>query len=757
MENKGPPTSFIEALQRGTLPPIQQSQAPVVVATPQDEKNPSALGGLAALGATVLGATALGRKIPAVRNFFKAGPQPKSTFTMPNKPLGTGTTPTATGQSSELILSPSKELVVGKSQFGTALNNPLNFGEPLQKGGRIFGSATYDRALEAPFDKAPASQWIKWFQDANRGDLKYPGGPLQGTSRKVSPEELSDLNLVNFKDNKPVSGFLKTASDQGIEVDRTSLLNMIKSSPIQNIKTIRLTAGKDPLGDFADIREKVRISQNKIQSGKEDTTYQPLYANLNYMMQKAIRSDSAISAEQISDFQQRLKTLVKKHPETSEDMKQILVDFNKATGKYNASSAAPPTVQGKQDLRNYFPVNKSQKNYALEAGENFTEDVIYYDGPLTNVRSNAFRYVEGGPHYLKNSERELAFARYDDLPNPKLGLNKRHMRVSEVQSDLHSSQYSSQKDRVEDYFKNKIVPYNQNADLQLLQTQRKELLDKIAPYQELGRGSMGLTKSQQQEFAKLKYKINELDKNALGKMIRQGGIEATTAGPFSKSYNDMVVKNLLRSMAEKNVNAISIVPASMNQNIKMFNKSKFGNEMNYGLQDGKFIVPTKGESLYKKTNQYSSLNKSLDKIAKQYGAKFEQFPMPKSNPSKEFKVIEVIDTNNNKSYQEAIEQGRAHSNYTSDIDSRVVTFENHIAAANTQDEAQAILREYTAVGNPRGDLIVKRILPDSKENYEMVPTLIADDNILKKFLLPQKAYMYQGGLVDTVNIFKRIL
>lgn len=755
MENKGPPTSFIEALQRGTLPPIQQSQAPVVVATPQDEKNPSALGGLAALGATVVGATALGRRIPTVRNFFRAGPQPKSTFTMPNKPLGTGTTPTATGQSSELILSPSKELVVGKSQFGTALNNPLNFGEPLQKGGRIFGSATYDRALEAPFDKAPASQWIKWFQDANRGDLKYPGGPLQGTSRKVSPEELSDLNLVNFKDNKPVSGFLKTASDQGIEVDRTSLLNMIKSSPIQNIKTIRLTAGKDPLGDFADIREKVRISQNKIQSGKEDTTYQPLYANLNYMMQKGIRSDSAIPSNKVADFQQSIKELVKKHPETSEDMKQILVDFNRATGKYNASSAKPPTIQGEQDLQNYYPVNKSQKNYALEAGENFTEDVIYYDGPLTNVRSNAFRYVEGGPHYLKGSERELAFARYDDLPNPKLGLNKRHMRVSEVQSDLHSSQYSSSKDRVEDYFKNKIVPYNQNADLQLLQTQRKELLDKIAPYQELGRGSMGLTKSQQQEFAKLKYKINELDKNALGRMIRQGGIESTTAGPFSKSYNDMVVKNLLRSMAEKNVNAISIVPASMNQNVKMFNKSKFGNEMNYGLQDGKFIVPTQGaEKGYKKINQYASLNKSLDKIAKQYGAKFEEFPMPKSNPSKEFKVIEVINTNNNNYYKEAIEQGRAH--YNSKIGNRY-TFENHIAAANTQDEAQAILREYTAVGNPRGDLIVKRILPDSKENYEMVPTLIADDNILKKFLLPQKAYMYQGGLVDTVNIFKRIL
>ena len=47
--------------------------------------------------------------------------------------------------------------------------------------------------------------------------------------------------------------------------------------------------------------------------------------------------------------------------------------------------------------------------------------------------------------------------------------------------------------------------------------------------------------------------------------------------------------------------------------------------------------------------------------------------------------------------------------------------------------------------------------PDDPANYEMVPTLIADSNVLKKFLLPQKAYMNKGGLVDTINIFKGLL
>jgi hypothetical protein len=69
--------SFLDSNPKvGSLPNIQES--PVVIATPKQEKEtgPSAIGGLAALGATVLGATALGRRIPAVRNYFKEFSKP---------------------------------------------------------------------------------------------------------------------------------------------------------------------------------------------------------------------------------------------------------------------------------------------------------------------------------------------------------------------------------------------------------------------------------------------------------------------------------------------------------------------------------------------------------------------------------------------------------------------------------------------------------------------------------------------------------
>tara|TARA_R110000744_G_scaffold46859_3_gene103443 strand:- start:315 stop:2570 length:2256 start_codon:yes stop_codon:yes gene_type:complete len=743
--------SFIEAIQQGSLPPLEKS--PVVVETPYDEKKPSALGGLAALGATIVGATVLGKRIPGVRNYLRqmSKPAPKVDY-LPSRPVG-DKIPTATGQATDLIVQrPKTELaVVGRSRFGEVLQRPLNFGKELQPGGRIFGSSTYDRALEAPFDKAPAGKWIQWFKEANRGDLTYPGGPLHGVSRRVNPEELSDLNLVNFdKTGQPVSGFLKTAKDQGIEIDRESILNMIKQSPLANIKTIRLGAGKDPVGDFAtiaaegdDIARTTGINLGEFHGVVQDD------------IRKVMNASGSIPADNITMVQTSLKEAASKAADLDKSkFSNLLIKYNQAVGKYNASSKTPPLIQGEKDLSTYFPKNKSQRSYHLDGGENFTEDVIYYDGPLPNISSRSFKYLEGGPHYLSNSNRELAFVRYDDLPNPKLGVGKRHLRVSEVQSDLHSPQFSTSQSVKDNYFKNKVSPFNQDANLKLLQTQRQDIVNQLAPYQELGRGRMGLTRTQTQQANRLKYKLDELDRSALSSLIKQGSVDSTTGGPFSRSYNDMAVKNLLRTMAERDINAISIVPSSMNQNIKMFEPSKFGNELNYGLQNGKAAIKNKATGQMKKLSQYSSLNESLRKQASQYGAKFELFPMPKSNPLKEFKIIDEISTANHTSYKNAVESGRAIFNRK--IGSERI-FDNHVGAANSQVEAEAILKAYANAGSTRGKLIIKQMGPDNPDNYEMVATLIADSNVLKKFLLPQRAYMNTGGLVDTTNVFQSVL
>jgi len=64
------------------------------------------------------------------------------------------------------------------------------------------------------------------------------------------------------------------------------------------------------------------------------------------------------------------------------------------------------------------------------------------------------------------------------------------------------------------------------------------------------------------------YQLQQIDQSALNRLARQGNVNSTTYGPLGTSSNDYVVKDLLRTMAEKNINAISIVPSPMNQSVK---------------------------------------------------------------------------------------------------------------------------------------------------------------------------------------------
>ena len=107
--------TFLESIKKGSQAPVKD-QVSVVQSGETDAADPSATGGLIALGATVLGAATLGRRIPGLRNYFKIPQTPKQiTFDVP-KPTTTGNLPTATGQASDLVTKePSKALVRMKS------------------------------------------------------------------------------------------------------------------------------------------------------------------------------------------------------------------------------------------------------------------------------------------------------------------------------------------------------------------------------------------------------------------------------------------------------------------------------------------------------------------------------------------------------------------------------------------------------------------------------------------------------------------
>ena len=743
--------TFLEQIRKGSTPLTKEDTSIVV-----DDKRPSAVGGIAALGATALGTALIAKRIPGARNFFKS-PKPRSNVTYtPNKTVSdsAGDSLTATGQSQELILSPSKALVPmsSRSKFGEVENIPFTQGKGYGDTNPIVGSATFDRIKEAQFDSAPAEQWIKWLGKANNPQLKVNSGPLTGVSRRVTADELDELNMIKLgKDGKPESGFLKIAMDEKLPVDRDTLLDMVKNSPINDLKTLRLGVRGNPTEEVLELTNDFK--DVAIKQGVQDTgTTQSILNNLRGLARTADNQMNPMDADAIRILQNDLRDLAGEASDPAA-LSDILVRLNRITGNYNQYSKKLELPQGfslKRDKKyksNFYPAYKNQTGYALRGGENYTEDVIYYGKRLPNVDGGKFATGGGNPHFIDN---EIGFIRYDDLPNPKLGGNKRHLRVSEAQTDIHSEQFSANKSSRENYFKNRINPFNTETSVKILKKQRDELMEKAAPFREIGRGIAGLTRKQQQELANVNYRISQIEKSAAGKLLQRGTIEQTTAAPLSRSWPDYVAKNLLRTMAERNINAVSIIPSSMNKGIKMPGGSMIGDEINYGLMDGTTIMRTASGEI-RKTSSLATMVAPFKKIANQYGAKFEMFPMPKSNPNKRFKVVEEISTRDNSEYLKNIKDGRATYTYK-DGDNYV--FQEHIGASNTLDEAEELLK---ISSGDRGKLRVIEMGPDEPRLYETVPTLIADDQVLKKFLLPMKAYMNAGGFVDNTNIFKPLL
>ena len=748
--------NFIDQIKQGSSPIPKQDNTVIV----NDDSEPSAVGGLAALGATVIGATALGRRIPGIKSFlrpFGKTPKTNTTYT-PNKAVEEiGDIPTATGQSSELILAPGKELAkVGRSRIGEVQNIPFTQGKGYKDTNPLVGSSTFDRVMEAPFDKGTAKQWTDWLTKANRADLKVSTGPLAGVSRRVTPDELEELNLIKFdKQGKGVDGFLKVMDDQNIPIDRDTLLSMVRNSPINSLQTLRFGVRGDPEAEMLDVFTQFKTASNKIpnKTTLTDELSGDISSDLRMIVNNLENQQGVIGSSNYTAVQDKLIKLGRE-VDNPQDFSGILQSFNKSVGDYNKYGKQielPAPLRFRKDKKpdsGYFPAYKSQTSYAIQAGENYTEDVIFFPRAVPNVKGGRFKQIDGA-HFVDN---EIGFIRYDDLPNPKLG--SRHLRVSEAQTDVHSPQFSSSQSTREDYFSSKKNPFNTDGAVKILKKQRDELLEKRAPYEELGRGIAGLTRSQRQELARVNYEIGQLEKSGMSKLLQGSQIEETTAAPLSKSWPDYVAKSMLRTMAERNINALSIVPSSMNKGIKMpGGTSKLGDEINYGLMDGKAVIRDANGRL-KKTSQLATMVAPLKKLANQYGAKFEIAPMPKSNPDKPFKLIKEVTM---KGSDDVVRLGRKH--YNKKIGDQYI-FEDHIGAARTLDEAEDLLkiREKDSFGES-GSIryVIKEIGPENPDLYEMVPTFIASDDVLKKFLLPMKAYMYQGGFVDKTNIFKGLL
>ena len=364
--------TFLEQIRKGSTPMTKEDTTVVV-----DDKRPSAVGGIAALGATALGTALIAKRIPGARNFFKS-PKPSSNVTYtPTKTVSdsAGDSLTATGQSQELILSPSKALVPmsSRSKFGEVENIPFTQGKGYGDTNPIVGSATFDRIKEAQFDSAPAEQWIKWLGKANNPQLKVNSGPLTGVSRRVTADELDELNMIKLgKDGKPESGFLKIAMDEKMPVDRDTLLEMVNNSPINSLRTLRLGVRGNPTEQVLELTDEFK--NVAIKQGLQDTgTTQSILNNLRAMAKTTNNQASPIDADTLNMVQRDLRDLAGEASDPNA-FANILVKLNRTTGDYNQYSKKVDLPNGLKFRRdkggrdNFYPAYKNQTGYAFTGG-----------------------------------------------------------------------------------------------------------------------------------------------------------------------------------------------------------------------------------------------------------------------------------------------------------------------------------------------------------------------------------------------------
>jgi hypothetical protein len=91
-------------------------------------------------------------------------------------------------------------------------------------------------------------------------------GSINRVSRRVNPEELTDLNLLVYEGGKPTSGFLKFAADRNMDVSREAILDMVKNSPINNLQVLRLGVRGAPEKEIIKLKREADEAINAVKA-----------------------------------------------------------------------------------------------------------------------------------------------------------------------------------------------------------------------------------------------------------------------------------------------------------------------------------------------------------------------------------------------------------------------------------------------------------------------------------------------------------
>jgi len=745
-------------------------------------EKPSAVPGLAVTGAGIGALAYLARKkIPGLNILAKIAKK------QPPPPLATRITPqatdkvtevtkiakTPTAQSLELIARPhpTKTYETFKGEMDLVAANAK--AAPLTQGsdkGR-FGSSLYDFIAQHPaYKPLDAKIWIKELSNFNRlAQFKSGQAGFQKVRMNVTKAELGDANILKFggeKGDQVVGGFLMTARDAGMKVNKIDLLNMVNKSPAVNLRVKRFeyvtpmveesrVLAKDLTKYIDDAEASIANYKGSVES---TSAYLPLTkysenlratkAELGAIMHKIqyyhYNKNAPIESmvEAIKPFEKQIKSLEALSKQVAEDHK-IGLDLNKLT-EFRGHHTNLLRKLGREKTMNQSPRYGDHDTYKVLGDEKYIEDVVYYPKVIPYGRNVKPGDAGGGSHFETVAgvtfENQIYHVRYGrravDMGNQATGGRSKAYVVHEGQSDV---QQAALKKIAEGG--TRVNPFNTEQEY----AQANHMMNEILKKMQVLAHKPKLNRAESFQFSKWDQQFEEIRRNTLNasKSLRRAGEEGKDV-PFlplleRDVWGDHLIKHMAKTAADDGVQWIAINPVERLHALKR--ASSTGENVVGKLGDWEFYGTATGKAGMRGVKAYSDkqskeiltnpkmmavLPERMKKLAVQYDSIAQPIKVAKSNPELPFKIL--------KKHNFAADSPAKSMGYT-----KVPT--EHEMAFKTLAEAEAY------VGG-KSHKIVRMEANDPRLYYEAFGLKITPQMLEQPF----KLYKKEGGLV--VNMFK---
>lgn len=566
----------------------------------------------------------------------------------------------------------------------------------------MFGSALYDQIKMFPKDKAPADDWIRYFNQ--KKNVRYQ----DGRSASIDTEELFDTNIAALdKSGSLRGGLLKTAKDMNMEVDKNTLLAQVRENPFNRLELRRYVS---PTGVDESVEAMVGEAEKikRILGTKYlDETGEPITKNLIKTIDdtladmKAMRFDLGQSGiDNINLSAKNLRQALKKSLDQISDPQDRQM-INQAIRSVNGL-AEEGVMKIKAVPRTPRHASSSEYGtYRLEGEQSPGEFVWHF--PEGKVPKGPNKHLDR--KHWDDARQPVVHTLYGTRYTPE---GKKVLSLNEIQADIQQPVFDdvvSGMMRINDEGR-------QTASKMLLRgmTEPRETITKIM--------KKGLYATEDEKY-QLRKAFDQLKagRNSLAGSANIPKDKLTDYLPFfnNKNYADLAIKTAIKEGGQDGAQWIGVVPVNA---ISRQNGAVKGNQQFYGFATGKGFQK-KGEAV---------IPEIMRKLAKQYKTEAKTIQVSLSDPKRPYKIVRYHNVNRYDGSKDS--PGPSVESYKQPYHFKTFKTEQDAKAAGFSDEVTYV---------PEGD-------PNLYMN--MFALRISPDMIQK----PMKLYKKEGGLIE--NVFR---